>query len=143
MKKIRCRISEGGGSAIKNLRGIKNLIQERMGLPALVDGTLNTEASEYYPITALDDVITPEEYNHQKECIKLKRCRINGLKGVIIRPSQHDDPHNKKLWLRIEIMSHHHFKQELNLNIGDEVKIEVESGTENEDDWWNAPENNS
>jgi len=141
MKIIKGKIADGyGGLASKNLKNIKQLIQERIGLPKLIDGTLNIKADEYYAITAVDDIIRPNEYIHQKESIKLKRCRLNGLKGVIIRPSQHDNPKNEELWFRIEIMSNHNLKQELNLKIGDEVKIEVESGTDDENDWWNAPE---
>ena len=140
MEIIKGEVARGyGGLASKNFKNIKQLIQERIGLPELIDGTLNIKTHEYYAITAVDDVIRPNEYKNQKESIKLKRCRINGLKGVIIRPSQHDNPKNPELWSRVEIMSHHKLKQELNLEIDDEVEIEVESGKENKDDWWNAP----
>jgi len=138
MEKIKGTISQGYGMATNNLKGVKQLIQKHMNLPELADGTLNIKATEYYPITAVDGIITPQEYCHDKECVKLKRCRINGLKGVIIRPSQHDNPKNKELWFRIEIMSHHNLTKELNLEIGKTVEIEVESGTSDEDDWWNA-----
>lgn len=141
MEIIKGKIAQGyGGLASRNLKNIKPLIQERIGLPELIDGTLNIKTHEYYAITAVDDIIRPNEYKNQKESIKLKRCRINGSKGVIIRPSQHDNPKNEELWFRIEIMSHHKLKEKLNLKIGDEVEIEVESGIENENDWWNAPE---
>ena len=141
MEKIEGIVAIGfGGVASENLKRVKHLIQERMDLPELVDGTLNIKVAKYYPITAVDAVITPQEYNHNKECIKLKRCRIRGLKGVIVRPSQHDNPDNEGLWFRVEIMSHHELKQELNLKIDDIVEIEVEKETKNEDEWWNTPE---
>lgn len=133
--KITGRISSGGGHAPKNFRPIKTSIEERTGLNDLLPETLNILIEKHYPLTAVDAVITDKEYNHEKECIKLKRCKVNGKKCVMLRPSQHENPQAINLYNRIEVMSTTHFKNDLQWKNDDSVEIEIERGFEEDNDW--------
>lgn len=135
--KITGEVSSGGGHAIANFDPVKKLIAERMGFASLISGTLNIIVDNHCPLTAVDAIITDKEYKHEKECIKLKRCKINGKKSVMLRPSQHEDPIKKSLYNRIEVMSDIHFKNDLNLKDDDSVEIEIESGFKENNNWWN------
>ena len=136
----------GRGNASGNFRYVAQVIADRIGLPGLSDGTLNLQVPRHYPITAVDAVITPQEYNHEDECIKLRRCRLRktdgggtSVRGVIVRPSQHEDP-ERPHYLRLEIMSQHHLRTALSLADNDEVIVEIEGEREKDDNWWNAQE---
>src|SRR5438270_724694 len=54
-------VREGYGIASRNLKHVMHLIEERMGLPGLVDGTLNVKIAEEYIVEA-DRTISREEY---------------------------------------------------------------------------------
>lgn len=142
-------VFDGGGNASENLDPVADLIAERVGLPPLQEGTLNVRLQEHYPITAVTAVVTDVEYNHHQECIKLRRCRIRragtdgpGLRGVVVRPSQHENP-DQDHWTRLEVMSPHHLRTELSIPAGVEgvlVEVELEGGYREVPSWWEASE---
>jgi CTP-dependent riboflavin kinase len=136
-------------AASRNLQSVAPLIADRCGLPSLEPGTFNVGLVEHYPLTAVTAIIGPGEYGHQQEVIKLRRCRIRrfgssgpGVRGVVIRPSQHEDPTRGggAYWTRLEIMSPHRLRDVLRVNTGDRVAVELEGENHRDDGWWNQPE---
>jgi len=107
------------------------LIIDRTGLPSLVPGTLNIKIDEPY-IARPDAKITAAEYNGAEE-IKLQRCRIGGIRAVIMRPTTHEVirryGHGRK---HFELLSHRHLRTALGIGDGDAVTVELEGDAE----WW-------
>ncbi len=141
-------VKNGSGLASLHLPHVHSVIEERVGLPALRLGSLNLELRDHYAFTAVTAVVTDREFNRHQQCIKLRRCRVRkagtqgfGLKGVLIRPSQHERPGRPHLWMRLEIMSHHHLRTALGVDNGDEVIAEVEDEDCVDEAWWAAEEN--
>jgi CTP-dependent riboflavin kinase len=108
-----------------NLKGVMHLIEERMGLSGLVDGTLNVRIAEEYIVKG-DSVISREECG-LGEAIKLKRCVIFGRKAIIMRPEKHETipgfGHGKTC---LELMGCVHFRDTFGLADGSHVTVEVE-----------------
>jgi len=111
-----------------------HLIEERMGLPGLVDGTLNVKIAEEYIVEA-DRTISREEYGLGGEAIKLKRCVILGRKAIIMRPENHETVpgfgHGKTC---LELMGSVKFRDTIGLGDGSPVTVEIEG----DDKWWAA-----
>lgn len=125
----------GFGVAGKNLAHVEHLILARTGLPLLVPGTLNV-AIEHRYIVAGDAEISAREYNGF-ETIKLQRCVVRGVRAVIMRPHTHElDPpagHGPK---HLELLSHRHLRDRLELGDREALEIEVCGDAS----WWNAAE---
>lgn len=148
MLRIEGIVSPGKNNALGNLRHVQDQIAKRSGLLKLVPGTLNVELDRHYPMTAVTGIVTEVEYDHWQECIKLQRCRIGpiertepraAVRGVIVRPSGHEDP-ARPHWMRVEVMSHHHLRSVLGVTDGARVWIEVESEKLLDDQWWKREE---
>lgn len=132
-------VRRGYRYASGNLKSVMHLIEERMGLPGLQDGTLNVKIAEEY-IVIPDKVISPEEYPLNRssglnETIKLKRCVICGRKAIIMRPDTHETipgfGHGKA---HLELMGCVHFRDTLGLQDESHVIVEVEG----DEKWWDA-----
>ncbi len=112
-----------------------HLVEERMGVRGLVEGTLNLQISEPYYVTPRA-VITIAEYplnrtSGLEETIKLARCVIAGHKAIIMRPDTHEDGrfHGPAY---LELMGKVRFREELSLHDGSLITVEVEG----DEDWW-------
>jgi len=127
--------ADGYHVAPTNLKPVMHLIEDRMGLPELVQGTLNICIPQHYIVIA-HAVITPTEYG-LPETVKLRRCLINGYKAIIMRPDTHEvgpshgNYHGKN---HLELMGRVKFREVLRLQDGDTVNIEVDG----DDDWWES-----
>ena len=88
MKVFRGKVETGNGLASGNLRHVISLIADRIGIPNIIDGTLNVRIDELYIVPA-EAMIRPEEYE-QPEILKLKRCRVRGVRSCIMRPHLHE-----------------------------------------------------
>jgi CTP-dependent riboflavin kinase len=144
MRVLEGRVEKGKGVASGYLRHVLHLIGERIGLPnPAVDGTLNIRIAEPYIVPA-DATVLPAEYNNV-ETLKLKRCRVNGIRCCIMRPNLHEtvpesEAEARRIALtRLEIMSDHRLRTTLNLNDGDPVEVEIDG----DQSWWNAPNQQS
>ena len=115
------------------LNPVMHLIEERMELNGLVQGTLNICIPEEYVVIA-QAVITPAEYGFN-ETVKLQRCLINGYKAIIMRPDTHETipgyGHGKN---HFELMGRFRFRETLGVQDGDPVNIEIEA----DDAWWDS-----
>ncbi len=124
-------VTKGFGCASANLKSVMHLIEERMGLSGLVEGTLNVKIAEEYIVKA-DRVISREEYGFG-EAIKLKRCVIFGRKAIIMRPERHETipgfGHGKTC---LELMGSVNFRDALGLVYDSQVTVEVEG----DEKWW-------
>ena len=134
MIEIKGKVSIGAGNASGNFQkgNVENRIASFLGVPEITSGTLNVIIEmEYSSLDdgKYDDCIDAKEYNG-REWIKLKRCKLNGFKCVIIRPYDHF--HVDKFKKRIEIMSSERLREKFNIAVGDEVEIEFQG----DDDWW-------
>jgi CTP-dependent riboflavin kinase len=123
---LRGTVSKGVGKAASNLINIQDLIAQRSNLGTIFPGTLNIRLNKHYPIIRVDGIITDFEYGIGKECIKLKKCKLNSIDSVIIRPSYHENPYNDIYWNSLEIMSSVNLRDKLKLKDNDKVSIEVE-----------------
>ena len=133
MRRLAGTVSKGFGYASGNLKGVMLLIEQRMGLQGLVEGTLNVKIAEEYIVEA-DTVISREEYGLD-EALKLKRCVILGRKAIIMRPEKHESTpgfgHGKTC---LELVGCVHFRQTFGLRDGSQVTVEVEG----DEQWWAA-----
>lgn len=131
MKRFAGVVCSGHGIASANLRAVMCLIEERMGLPGLVEGTLNVKIAEEYTVKA-DRLISREEYR-LGEAIKLKRCVIFGRKAIIMRPENHEIipgfGHGKNC---LELMGCIKFRDTLGVDDGSRVTVEIEG----DEKWW-------
>lgn len=135
MRTLKGFVCSGFGVAGQNLRHVIDLIIRRTGLPRVEQGTLNIAINEPYIVPA-EAIITASEYDGLEE-VKLRRCRIHGLRAVIMRPSRHETvPGFGHGTSHIELLSHVHLRTKLNLKDGDEVSVEIEG----EGDWWKDDE---
>jgi hypothetical protein len=131
-------VDKGWGVATENLLPIMPLIEGRMRMAGLVQGTLNVRIPEDYIVKA-DEKINPEEYSLNKlsgarETIKLQRCLILGRRAIIMRPDTHETAgwgHGTKC---LEVMGREKFRDTLGLSNGSVVEIEVEG----DEAWWES-----
>ncbi len=131
MQKLRGFVTAGFGIAGPNLRHVVPLIVERTGLQRVEEGTLNVQIEAPY-IVPPEALITADEYDG-REAIKLQRCRIRGLRAVIMRPTLHETvPGFGHGTSHVELLSHVHLRTVLHLADGAGVEVELE-GT---GDWW-------
>jgi len=131
MMTLRGMVTSRHGIASKCLEGITPLIGERIGVQGLVTGTFNIQLPQPYIVEA-DALVRPHEYN-DLETLKLKRCRVGGLRCCIMRPDSHETPGNDVARV-LEIMSDRRLRTELGLKDGDQAEVELEG----DDDWWHA-----
>lgn len=134
MIEIKGKVLDGSGNASGNFQkgNIEKRIASFLGVPEITSGTLNVIIEmEYSSLDngKYDDFIDAKEYNG-REWIKIKRCKLNGFKCVIIRPYDHF--HVDKFKKRIEIMSSERLRDKFNIADGDKVEIEFQG----DDDWW-------
>ena len=136
--------SAGAGRASGALAHLCADIGKLVGLPPMERGTFNVQLEEHYPLTAVDGVIGPQEYRHQDECIKVRRCRVRraehagvGVRAVLVRPSQHEDP-GRPHWCRLELMSHRRLSAALGVGPGEKVVVEIEAEAHRNPGWWAA-----
>jgi hypothetical protein len=88
MRVLKGYVATGYKVASQNLQHVVPLIIKRTGLPSLVAGTFNVKIEEPYIVHA-DATIAAAEYNGC-EVIKLQRCRVGGIRAVIMRPVTHE-----------------------------------------------------
>src|SRR5260370_23720613 len=86
-------VKSGYGVAAANLRPVLRLIELRMGMAGLVEGTLNIQIPESYLVIPTTSIL-PHEYplnltSGLNETIKLQRCVIGGHQATIMRPANH------------------------------------------------------
>jgi CTP-dependent riboflavin kinase len=130
-------VKSGYGVAAANLNPILRLIEFRMGMANLVEGTLNVQILENYVVIPTTSIL-PHEYplnltTGLNETIKLQRCVIASHKAIIMRPDTHERGmfHGPK---QLELIGTVKFRQVLGLE--DESAIDVE--VEGDDAWWEA-----
>ncbi len=133
MRKLFGTVSTGFGAATPNLQPILRLIEQRTGLGGLKNGTLNIRLTQSY-IVKPNAIIDRAEYNGS-EFLKLQRCRIKGIRGIIMRPNTHEAGYAHGP-AHLEIMSPYHLRSMFILRDGDEVEVEVEGDKK----WWSAPD---
>lgn len=134
-RELRGVVCGGYGVASANMREVMHLVEERMGVRRLVEGTLNIQMTEAY-IVKPEAVIAIHEYplnrtSGLEETIKLGRCVIAGRKAIIMRPDTHEDGrfHGPA---HLELMGKVRFREELGLQDGSPVTLEVEG----DEEWW-------
>ena len=130
-------VKSGYGAARANLNPVLRLIESRMGMTNLVEGTLNVQILENY-IVVPDASILPHEYplnlsTGLDETIKLQRCVIANHKAIIMRPDTHERGmfHGPK---HLELIGTVKFRWAIGLEDGSGVDVEVEG----DDPWWAA-----
>jgi CTP-dependent riboflavin kinase len=130
-------VKSGYGAATANLRPVLRLIELRMGMANLEDGTLNVQISESYIVIPTASIL-PHEYPLNRstglnETIKLQRCVIGGHKAIIMRPDTHERGmfHGPKY---LELIGAVKFRQMLVLEAESAVDVEVEG----DDAWWES-----
>ncbi len=130
-------VKSGYGAATANLRPVLRLIELRMGMANLEEGTLNVQISENYIVIPTASIL-PDEYplnfdTGLNETIKLQRCVIGGHKAIIMRPDTHEKGmfHGPK---HLELIGALKFRQVLVLENESAVDVEVEG----DDSWWAA-----
>lgn len=125
MKTLRGNAVDGVQSSSGTLQRLKELIGERVALSNLIPHTFNVRLHEPYEF-APDAEITREEYGHNGEYLKLKRCRVDGVDAVIIRPFFFSDHRQASHGPGVlEIMAAVHFRNDLGIRAGDEVVVDV------------------
>lgn len=125
--------NDGFHVAAANLNPIMHLIEERMGLSNLVDGTLNVWIPENYIVMARA-IITPDEYGFC-ETVKLQRCLLEGHKAVIMRPDTHERIAGYGHGMNhLELMGRVRFREVLRLHDGARINVEIEG----DDAWWDS-----
>lgn len=127
-------VCDGIGKATTNLSAAEQVIATKMGLGKLQPGTLNVRLPVEYGIP-YDLLVTPPEYKSDASILKLKRCRLRGVRAVIVRPLEHETPGHSRLSC-LELLSEHQLRTKLGLNTGDVIAIEIEG----DEDWWRQPE---
>ena len=131
MKVFTGTVKGGFGVAGKSLAHVMDLIEQRTALAPLIRGTLNLAIPEPYVVVP-DAQIEVHEYN-QHEFIKLQRCRISGVRAVIMHPNTHESG-NAHGPAHLELMSTVNLRQHLQLSDGHTVQVEVEG----DETWWQA-----
>ena len=122
-------VKSGHGVAAANLRPVLRLIELRMGMAGLVEGTLNIQIPESYLVIPTTSIL-PHEYplnltSGLNETIKLQRRVIGGYKAIIMRPDTHESGrfHGAK---HLELIGAVKFRQLLALEDGSAVDAEVD-----------------
>lgn len=130
------RIADGLGNASRNFKkgSVMRSIAKLLKVPRIEPGTLNVEIGKDF--SELDDgeydlCLKAVEYNG-REWVKIKRCKVNGLQCVIVRPYDHF--HVEKFKRRIEFMAPMNLRNKLNLQDCDEVSVEFQG----DDCWWDS-----
>jgi CTP-dependent riboflavin kinase len=128
MRTLRGTVREGFGVATRNLAPFLPLIVERTGLPSVVPGTLNLRIDQP-DIVQPDARLTKDEYGYEE--IKLQRCRVRGVRAIIMRPVTHEAgaAHGPA---HLELLCHLHLRKTFELKDKDEIEVEVEGNG----DWW-------
>ncbi|MBN2561987.1 MAG: DUF120 domain-containing protein [Phycisphaerae bacterium] len=135
---VRGIVREGRRNASKNFSkgDVPRAVAEVLGVQEadVVPGTLNVHIDQLY--ADLDDgeydcELDRSQYNG-KEWVKIKRCKVDGLRSVVIRPKEHFEV--RKFEKRIEIMSSVHLRTELDLQERGKVEVQFQG----DDSWWNA-----
>jgi len=132
----------GWGVASENLAPVMRLIENKMGLTNLVEGTLNVLIPEDY-IVREDAIIPPDKdpYNRvhdTNETIKLQRCLIRGRKAVIMRPDSHEVGDENPGRKRLELIGAVKFRVKFGIPIDSVVDVDVEIEVEGDDAWWES-----
>jgi CTP-dependent riboflavin kinase len=137
MRILHGTVKSGYGAATANLRPVLKLIELRMGMANLEDGTLNVQISESYIVIPTASIL-PDEYplnlsTGLHETIKLQRCVIGGHKAIIMRPDTHERGmfHGPKY---VELIGAVKFRKVLVLEAESPVDVEVEG----DDAWWES-----
>src|SRR5262249_42030427 len=137
MRIFRGTVKSGYGAAGANLKPVLSLIELRLGMASLVEGTLNVQLVEEYVVIPTSSIL-PHEYPLNRssglnETIKLQRCVIRNHKAIIMRPDTHERGmfHGPK---HLELIGAVNFRRVLGLGDGSLVDVEVEG----DDAWWAA-----
>jgi len=135
MRILRGTVKSGYGVATANLKPVLRLIESRMGMATLVEGTLNVLIAESYVVIPTTSIL-PHEYplnlvTRLDETIKLQRCIIGSHKAIIMRPDTHERGmfHGPN---HLELIGTVNFRQVLGLEDQSAVDVEVEG----DDTWW-------
>jgi CTP-dependent riboflavin kinase len=130
-------VKSGYRVATANLNPVLRIIESRVGMTGLVEGTLNLQIPEDYVVIPTSSIL-PHEYplnlvSGLNETIKLQRCVIGGHKAIIMRPDTHERGmfHGPR---QLELIGAVKFRQALRLQDGSVVDVEVEG----DDAWWVA-----
>jgi CTP-dependent riboflavin kinase len=136
MIRIRGKVKSGSGNASPNFRKgeVESSVAGFLEVPTVASGTLNVHIAQEY--AALDNGVydlelPPSKYNG-REFVKIKKCKVNGVKCVILRAGDHFEV--PKFRKRIEIMSHFKLRDHLGLVDGSAVELEFQG----DDAWWNG-----
>jgi len=128
-------VKSGYRVATANLNPVLRIIESRVGMTGLVEGTLNLQIPEDYVVIPTSSIL-PHEYplnlvSGLNETIKLQRCVIGGHKAIIMRPDTHERGmfHGPR---QLELIGAVKFRQVLRLQDGSVVDVEVEG----DDAWW-------
>jgi CTP-dependent riboflavin kinase len=142
MRILKGTVEKGHGCRVAsdNLAPVMDLIESKMGLATLVNGTLNILISEDY-IVRHDAFIPPDQYPYNRthgtnETIKLQRCLVRGRKAIIMRPDSHELGRENPGRKRLELMGTVKFRDEFSIPLGSVVEVEVE--VEGDDAWWES-----
>jgi CTP-dependent riboflavin kinase len=137
MRTFHGTVKSGYGVAAANLNPVLRLIELRMGMASLIEGTLNVQILENYVVIPTTSIL-PHEYplnfaTGLNETIKLQRCVIGNHKAIIMRPDTHERGmfHGPK---HLELIGTVKFRQVLGLEDESAVDVEVEG----DDAWWAA-----
>ena len=114
------RVTQGFGQAGQNLAPVAGLICRRTGLRVAHTGTLNVRLTQPYLFEAEAEIST-DEY-HGWERLKLQRCCLGGLRGVIVRPETHESG-NGHGPAYLEILAEVHLRDALRLQENDEIQV--------------------
>jgi CTP-dependent riboflavin kinase len=118
----------GYGKAGERLARFHPKIENRTGLEHLVPGTLNLQMAQPYYVTPFAS-LERSEYGYEE--VLFERCRVGGLRCLIVRPRSHEKgaAHGPA---HLEIMSDRHLRTSLGLTDGASVGVEV-GGNQR---WW-------
>jgi ADP-heptose:LPS heptosyltransferase len=119
------QVARGFGQAARDLAAVADLICAHTGLRSVHPGTFNVRLTDPYLFES-DAEITTTEF-HGRERLRLKRCSVGGLRGVIVRPETHDagNAHGSSY---VEILAEVHLRDALRLNDGDPIEVAVGRG---------------
>lgn len=134
MIKVTGRVASGLGNASRNLKSIEKRVAALLGVPSIAEGTLNVLIDKEYSQLdngIYDECIDAKDYNG-REFVKIKRCKLNGFRCVIVRPFDHF--HVYKFKRRIEVMSSERLRDKYNLADNDTVSLEFQG----DDNWWSS-----
>lgn len=118
---------------------VAKILSGLCGLPNLEPGTFNVRIGANY--LSKKEWILPKEALNGSARLFVQRCKINGIRALIVRPSSHEDnPPSTDKFHRLntfEIMASVKLREHLNIPKGTNDKVEVE--VEGDDSWWLHP----